>query len=104
MIQPFTTTSSYEYTHIEHKYSGLMEMQPSWNEVRLREIRQQKGMTQKELAEKAGLNQSTVSLLEQGKIDPTLKTALTIGAILGVLITAVWVFSDSKAAPKGGVK
>lgn len=80
-----------------------MELQPSWNEVRLREIRQQKGLTQKELAEQAGLNQSTVSLLEQGKIDPTLRTALTIAAILGVLLTAIWVFSDGKNGSKGGV-
>lgn len=60
----------------------------------MREVRKQVGMTQVELAERAGLSQAAVSALEKGKIDPTLKTALTIAAILGVALAAIWVFSD----------
>ena len=73
--------------------------QQQWEEVRLREIRKEKGLTQAELAQQSGLTQAAVSALEKGKIDPTLKTALTIAGVLGVALAAIWVFSESK---KGG--
>lgn len=77
-------------------------MPEQWEEVRLRQIRQEKGMTQEELARRAGITQSAVSALEKGKIEPTLKTALTIAGILGVGLFMIWVLSGDKS--KGGSK
>lgn len=51
---------------------------------RIKEIRIKNSITQKELAEKLNVTQQTVSALERGKLDPSLKMVFMIGAILGV--------------------
>jgi transcriptional regulator with XRE-family HTH domain len=40
---------------------------------RIREVRQAKGMSQTVLAEKVGTDQSTISLIENGKQEPRLR-------------------------------
>lgn len=50
----------------------------------LKNIRLAKNMTQKQLAEKARVTQQTISSIEKGKIDPSLKLLLTIAGILGI--------------------
>ncbi|MFA5098725.1 MAG: helix-turn-helix transcriptional regulator [Candidatus Paceibacterota bacterium] len=45
---------------------------------RIKEYRQKKGMTQEELARKAGVRRETIVFLEQGKYNPSLKLALII--------------------------
>ena len=42
--------------------------------IRLKKIRKQKGMTQKELAEKSGLPQSQICRYEKDILSPTLNT------------------------------
>lgn len=42
------------------------------------------GLTQAELAEKAGVRVATVSDIESGKIDPRLSTMVSLAAVLGV--------------------
>ncbi len=51
---------------------------------RLRELRVERGVTQKALARAAGINQTTASILEQGAADPHLSTVLRIARGLGV--------------------
>ena len=55
--------------------------------VRLKKIRKQKGMTQKELAEKSGLPQSQICRYEKDILSPTLNTFEWICAALGVSAT-----------------
>ncbi|MEN6348270.1 MAG: helix-turn-helix transcriptional regulator [Syntrophomonas sp.] len=53
---------------------------------KLKVLRQEKGLTQKLLAERANVSQQTVSAIEQGKMDPSLKILITIAGILGVVL------------------
>lgn len=47
-------------------------------ENNLREIRMQKGMTQKELAEIVGVSRNTIGAIETGQFSPTAKLALVL--------------------------
>lgn len=51
---------------------------------KIRELRKEKGLTQEQLAEKAGLPQSHISRLEQGQHSPSHATVEKIAAALGV--------------------
>lgn len=52
---------------------------------RIRELRKEKGMTQQELADKAGVDVSYLSLIETGrKQNPTITFLARIAAVLGV--------------------
>lgn len=46
-----------------------------------------RGMTQTELAEKAGLKQSALSRLENGRIPPNITTVLAVVKALGMRVT-----------------
>ena len=61
-------------------------MNPTFLELgeKIRYLRKQAGMTQKQLAEKAGLTPRTICLVECGKRGLTLKTADLIAAALNV--------------------
>ena len=54
--------------------------------ARIREVRNAKGMTQIELAEKAGIEQPYLSLVENGKQEPCLRNIELIATGLGVSI------------------
>ena len=54
----------------------------------LRELRDEKGLSQKQLAEQAGVGQRTISHLEQGVQEPVWSTLLAIAKALGVECTA----------------
>ncbi|MBL8796689.1 MAG: helix-turn-helix transcriptional regulator [Planctomycetia bacterium] len=51
---------------------------------RLRELRERANLTQSQLAEKSGLNLSTVTRLEQGFREPTLTSARALADAIGV--------------------
>jgi transcriptional regulator with XRE-family HTH domain len=55
-----------------------------WFAGRLRELREASGMTQSQLAEKAGLKVGGVRDLEQARNKPTWETVLALSAALGV--------------------
>ena len=50
----------------------------------LREAREERGVTGSDLAERSGLNQSTISLMDRGLRKPTLDTLLRIAEVLEV--------------------
>jgi len=53
--------------------------------LRLKEIRTAKGLTQEQVAEDAGIDQSTISELERGvNPNPTLQTILSLARALKV--------------------
>lgn len=54
--------------------------------TRLREIRKHRGITQVQLAEIIGVEQSTISQWETGRAQPSLKIAAKIAAALGCKI------------------
>jgi transcriptional regulator with XRE-family HTH domain len=59
-------------------------MSADWFAGRLKELREQAGLSQKTLAEKAGLVTSAIGHLEQGLRKPTWETVLTLANVLGV--------------------
>ena len=54
--------------------------------IRIKEIREQVGMTQLELSEKSGISQEHISRIENGKFTPNVKTADRIAGALGVTL------------------
>ena len=66
----------------------------------LREERERQGFSGKELAERCGLNQSTISLTDRGLRKPTLETLLRMANVLKVRLGDVLL----KAEAEGGTK
>jgi transcriptional regulator with XRE-family HTH domain len=63
---------------------------------RLRELREKAGLTQAQLAVKSGLHLSAVTRFEQGLREPSLATAQSLAAALGVTCDA---FNQPAAKP-----
>ena len=59
-------------------------MNPEWFAGRLKELREQAGLTQQELADKAGLKLGGIRNLEQGRTYPEWPSVLSLCAALGV--------------------
>lgn len=56
----------------------------------IRELRQARGMTQEELAQKASVRRETIVYLEQGKYNPSLQLAVDVAKALKTPITEVF--------------
>ena len=54
--------------------------------VRIRALREERGLLQKQLAEKAGLTASKMSQIESGRLTPTLRTLRKVADALGASI------------------
>jgi transcriptional regulator with XRE-family HTH domain len=61
---------------------------------RIKEVRIAKGMTQAEVAEKSGLKQSQVSMIETGERGLNVKTADKIAHALGVTLNELLAESE----------
>src|SRR5262245_5435492 len=59
-------------------------MKAEWFSGRLRELREVAGLTQQQLAERAGMAWRTITHLEGGDRKPTWETVLALGVALGV--------------------
>src|SRR5438309_671419 len=67
---------------------------------RLRELREEAGLTQQQLAEKAGLSQRAVSHWEQGLREPAWSNEVALARALGVNLDAFLV--EPAARPQAG--
>ena len=67
--------------NVEVTYNDLPE--------KIRQLRKSKSITQKELANKAKVTQQTISAIESGKLEPSLKLLFVIAGILGVAFILV---------------
>jgi len=52
--------------------------------MRLKELRERCGMTQKDLAAMVGVSRKTISAYERGRATPSLRVALRLAQVLGV--------------------
>lgn len=59
--------------------------------LRVRELRKQKGWTQDELESRSGVDAAMISLIENGKRNPTVTTLKKLADALDVRITEVFV-------------
>lgn len=66
--------------------------------TRIRAYREKLKMSQKELAEKAGVRRETVVRLEKGQYNPSLKLAVDIAGELQAAVEDIFVFAESDKA------
>lgn len=64
----------------------------------IRALREKKGLSQRELAERVGTTQSAIARLEAGNISPSLPTLDKIAAALGAEVSLTIVDMDQLAA------
>ena len=62
--------------------------------TRVREYREKAGMKQSELADRVNVRRETIVHLENGRYNPSLKLAMDIAAVFGVLVEDLFVFTD----------
>ena len=65
----------------------------------LRELRKQRGLTMKELGEKIGVSESTISLYETGRRSPSYEILLKIAEYFGVSVDYLLRGGEEKEKP-----
>lgn len=64
--------------------------------TRIKELREEKGLTQEELANKVGVTRQTILFLEKGKYNPSLRFAHLIAHVLGARIDEIFSFKEGE--------
>lgn len=59
---------------------------------RVREQREQRGLTQKELGELVGVSRQAINAVETGKFDPSIWLAYDLSRLFGLSIEELFVF------------
>jgi len=67
--------------------------------LRLREVREEKFVTQAELSKRTGVTEATISRIETGLTQPRISTALKLAAGLGVEPEQLVVPSETETLP-----
>lgn len=70
---------------------------------RIRDMRKRKGMTQAELAKKAGIKRATISAAEVGTNNPSTTTVALIASALGCTVAELLGEGAPAAAPSDGL-
>ena len=66
--------------------------------TRIKEFRARQDMTQEELARKVGVRRETISFLERGRYNPSLKLAHDVAKVLDASIDELFIFEEEKHA------
>ena len=77
-------------------------MSAEWFAGRLKELREAAGLTQQQLAERAGMNRFGVAQLEQGRNKPGWETVLILSPALGVSCEAFNQEPEASSQPRRG--
>ncbi|RXE56678.1 XRE family transcriptional regulator [Methanoculleus taiwanensis] len=64
-------------------------------QTRIKEFRAKLGLTQEDLAKRAGVRRETIVFLEKGKYNPSLKLAYRVAHELGTTIDDLFIFEES---------
>ncbi|MFW9966399.1 MAG: helix-turn-helix transcriptional regulator [Candidatus Thorarchaeota archaeon] len=62
--------------------------------TRMKELREEHGLTQEELARIAGVRRETIIYLEKGKYNPSLRLAYNVAKALESTIEEVFIFEE----------
>jgi putative transcriptional regulator len=65
-------------------------------ENRLRELREEHGITQEELAARVNVSRQTIISLEKGKYNPSIGLAYSLARVFKMPIESVFIFEDGK--------
>ncbi|MFL0198104.1 helix-turn-helix transcriptional regulator [Clostridium sp. WILCCON 0269] len=60
----------------------------------IKELREKRGLTQKELADAMLVSRQTINSLETGKYNPSILLAYKIAKFFGVIIEQVFIFDE----------
>jgi putative transcriptional regulator len=60
--------------------------------TKIKELREERKMTQEELADKVGVRRETIVFLEQGKYNPSLKLAYMVARVFNKKIEEIFIF------------
>ena len=60
----------------------------------IKELREKRGLTQKELADEMLVSRQTINSLETGKYNPSILLAYKIAKFFGVIIEKVFIFDE----------
>ena len=63
-------------------------------ETKIRALRQERGMDQSQLAALVGVRRETISRLEKGLYNPSLKLAMDIAQVFGRTVEEVFTFRE----------
>lgn len=63
---------------------------------RIRELREQYGLTQQELGRQAGVSRQAIIAIESGKFEPSIWLAYDIATVFDCTIEEVFLFEESK--------
>lgn len=63
---------------------------------RIRELREQNGLTQKQLGEKVGVSRQAINAIETGKFDPSIWLAYGLAQLFDLTIEEVFDFKESE--------
>jgi len=67
--------------------------------LRIRQLRERKGVSLRELARRSGLGVATLSRIESGEANPRLSTLLQLADVLGVFVGQLF---EKPSKQKGG--
>jgi len=65
-------------------------------ENRLRDLREQQGITQEELAARVNVSRQTIISLEKGKYNPSIGLAYSLARIFKLPIESVFIFEEGE--------
>ncbi len=65
-------------------------------ENHLEQIRTQKGLTQQELADLAGVSRQTIISLERGRYNPSITLAFRLARLFGVTVEELFIYSEEQ--------
>lgn len=63
---------------------------------RLRNLREEVGWTQEDLASRVGVSRQTIISLERGKYNPSIILAHKLAQVFGLMIEQVFIFDEEK--------
>lgn len=61
---------------------------------RVRELREQRGLTQKQLGERVGVSRQAINAVENGKFDPSIWLAYDLARFFDMAIEELFLFSQ----------
>ena len=63
--------------------------------TRMKELRARYDLTQEDLANKVGVRRETISFMEKGKYNPSLKLAYKVSRVLETTIEDLFIFEEA---------
>jgi transcriptional regulator with XRE-family HTH domain len=86
IIGPSGYKNKASWLHFPIFLEGKNMSKSAWNGARLRELREQKGLTQAELAERAGVKRDAVARWEADTREPGWSNAVALAQVLGIIL------------------